>query len=488
MSSLRLLMLLVMFVLILAGLPAPAQVATCTNPPRGMVAWWGGDNTTTDFFGISNGLTSSPVSFATGEVGSAFSFDGLQYTYLQVPDTAELESMTTAITVDAWVKAASSPGTFRYILAKGASANAASYALYTGSGGGMAFYVSNGATFVVSPAAPPTLWDGNWHHVAGTFDGSTVHLIVDGSEIGSGSATPPNFSIAYNLPLTNDGFLGDFDPGQSGPFTFAGQVDELQVFSRVLSATEIQAIYNAGTRGECKDFQDLRVSTTANPAFSRAFEWSIQKSVDTTMIRKLFGTATFNYTVKVLEAGYSDSAWSLTGNIMVTNPNPGVAITGVNITDGVNNGGACSVSGGTNITLPAGGSITLSYNCKYGSAPALYSGSHTATASWDKMQNFTPNGLASGAANFGFGSGGAGNPTAFNQNITVTDTFTDLFGSKTTTLGTLTGSASPQAGRTFNYSRSVLVPLLGCWSHLNTASITQTGQSSSQTVTACGLF
>ena len=32
--------------------------------------------------------------------------------------------------------------------------------------------------------------DGNWHAVAGTFDGQTVRLYVDGTEVGHGSPAP----------------------------------------------------------------------------------------------------------------------------------------------------------------------------------------------------------------------------------------------------------------------------------------------------------
>ena len=58
---------------------------------------------------------------------------------------------------------------------------ASSYALYTGSNGGLRFYVSDGgAGASLSPAAGPELWDGQWHAVAGTFDGQTVRFYLDG--------------------------------------------------------------------------------------------------------------------------------------------------------------------------------------------------------------------------------------------------------------------------------------------------------------------
>ena len=39
-------------------------------------------------------------------------------------------------------------------------------------------------------AGPASVWDGKWHHVAGTFDGSTVRLYVDGVQVGTGTPAP----------------------------------------------------------------------------------------------------------------------------------------------------------------------------------------------------------------------------------------------------------------------------------------------------------
>lgn len=236
---------------------ALAQAPQCTPPPNGMVAWWTGDNTTEDSFGLSNGSNSSPVSFTAGKVGAAFSFDGLVYTYLQIPNTAKLESSTFAITVDAWVRATGSPGNFRYLFSKGASGeDFASYALYTGGAGGLIFYIHPaGSSFLLSsPAASSAIWDGSWHLVVGTYDGSAIHLYVDGQEIGA--ATPAvNVSIGYNLITTNDAFIGNYNPlvGHSFVPNFVGQIDELELFNRALSVSEIQALYNAGAAGKCKN-------------------------------------------------------------------------------------------------------------------------------------------------------------------------------------------------------------------------------------------
>jgi Concanavalin A-like lectin/glucanases superfamily len=97
-------------------------------------------------------------------------------------------------------------------VAKGAQdCDRASYGLYSSSNGGMAFYISGAAgassNWYRSPEAPASVWDGKWHHAAGTYDGSTVRLFIDGVEVGRG--TPANTPIAYNPPA-GAGLIGDY--------------------------------------------------------------------------------------------------------------------------------------------------------------------------------------------------------------------------------------------------------------------------------------
>lgn len=114
-------------------------------------------------------------------------------------DVADQSALTRAhVTVSAWVKSATAPGNFKYIVAKGASGCiAAAYGLYTGANGGLEFYVSSngGLTYAISPDAGTGIWDGNWHSVVGTFDGSEVNLYVDGKEVGTGTSDAT--AIAY---------------------------------------------------------------------------------------------------------------------------------------------------------------------------------------------------------------------------------------------------------------------------------------------------
>lgn len=182
--------------------------------------------------GTSSAVEASDPTWIKGGLFGALHFSGAQT--VTIPDSPSLQPAN--VTVLALVRGSSSPGFWRYVVSKGAmGCTAGSYGLYTGFFGGMAFYVYNGSTFVVSPEAPPSIWNGKWHVVAGTFDGTTVRFYVDGAEIGSGTSAPNPFTIAYGLPLNGASFgsYGGCD------LAFVGDVDEVSIWSTALPISQI---------------------------------------------------------------------------------------------------------------------------------------------------------------------------------------------------------------------------------------------------------
>lgn len=224
--------------------------------------------------------------------------------------------------------------------------------------------------------------------------------------------------------------------------------------------------------------EDLTVSKTASPAFTRTYNWNLGKNVDkTTVDIASGGSATFNYTVGASQTGFTDSGWQVSGTITVQNPNDWEAIT-ANLTDAVDDGGTCTVTGGSGVSVPAGGSVSLPYTCTYASAPSPPSGTNKATATWDKSAASTPTGSATATKAFAFVT-----PTAaVNKTVTVTDTFNGT----PATLGTLTATdAPPFASATYTYSHTVSGVGGTCTSYANIAKIVETGQTAGQTVKVC---
>lgn len=112
-------------------------------------------------------------------------------------------------------------------------------------GGGLQFYVStNGGTgYTLSPDPGSAIWDGRWHSVIGTYDGSTVRLYVDGQQVGAG--TPDTAAISYGLATSNDLVIGEYPGTCPGPMGFPGAIDAVKVFDRALGASEIRLTVGA---------------------------------------------------------------------------------------------------------------------------------------------------------------------------------------------------------------------------------------------------
>jgi hypothetical protein len=168
--------------------------------------------------------------------GSALRFDGNDI--VRIKDSPALD--THNVTVSAWVRASGTPGNYYYVIGKGGrgGCDAANYALYTGPDGGLAFYMQDATDFSVLHASgtipAEQIWNGKWHHVAGTYDGTTAKLFVDGKLV-PGSAV---LSHDGSGPLITDdsawgAFLGDCD------LYYTGDLDDVAVFNQALPVDRI---------------------------------------------------------------------------------------------------------------------------------------------------------------------------------------------------------------------------------------------------------
>jgi hypothetical protein len=183
---------------------------------------------------ILPGANGGAPTWVTGISGSALHFDG--HGAVALPDSTLLEP--TRITVAAWARRAGSPGNYRYIVSKGATAcYTSSYALYTAARGSVAFYVSSGGHYTLSDQpAPSAVWDGRWHRLVGTYDGRDVRLFVDGRQVGADVAEPGG--IDYGL-TTRGPYIGTYRGGCRLPFS--GDIDTVEIYDAALDDAAIAA-------------------------------------------------------------------------------------------------------------------------------------------------------------------------------------------------------------------------------------------------------
>ena len=95
----------------------------------------------------------------------------------------------------------------------------------------------DGSRYVVSATARPAdVWDGKWHHVAGTFDGSALRLYVDGRMVGQ--PTSASLRIDYSGIAAGSylgRFVGDCD------LAYRGDLDLARLWPAALSAGQVAA-------------------------------------------------------------------------------------------------------------------------------------------------------------------------------------------------------------------------------------------------------
>ena len=120
----------------------------------------------------------------------------------------------------------------------------------------------NSTEFILSH---DTFAPGAFYSVAGTYDGSTFRLFVNGILEGSMTETK---TVSYSSAGWQ---IGGNVPTTPPPRTWNGVIDEVQAFNRALSASELLPIFNAGSAGECKNTSPLSVNpfgTVNNASFA----------------------------------------------------------------------------------------------------------------------------------------------------------------------------------------------------------------------------
>ena len=212
----------------------------CQPAPSGLVSWWPAEGNALDIESGNNGTLENGATFASGEVGQAFSFNGANQ-YVQIPDSPSLE--LASVTLDCWFNSSNTSGNL--ISKPVGSANYDSFVLWLAGGNLNADVGNNSAQAVLSYAFTPV--PGVWYHAACTFDNNsqTQTLYLNGSPVAAGAA---NLSISYD---SNPVLIGTEEDYGSPAFPFTGEIGEVSIYQRALSPNEIAAIYLAGSAGKC---------------------------------------------------------------------------------------------------------------------------------------------------------------------------------------------------------------------------------------------
>jgi len=87
-----------------------------------------------------------------------------------------------------------------------------------------------------------TINDGEWHHIVAKWDGSTIYAYIDGELIDSKS-TSSTYGDNNNVVIGGADNNGD---GQVDYNMFNGNIDDVTIWDRALSSSEVSDLYNDG--------------------------------------------------------------------------------------------------------------------------------------------------------------------------------------------------------------------------------------------------
>lgn len=207
----------------------------------------------TDASGANNSATCGgggvcPTMGGAGRLNTAGRFDGLN-DYIGVKDTAALKFTGGEMTVSVWVNPDPTE-TYARIISKPWNGNGEYNYWFDYANRNVVFCAGVIYSRQACAGSRNQLTLGAWNHVAATINSSTIKFFLNGVEEQSRQYSITDQQPTYgdgNVPLAV-GTLYPYGSSWSGltGFSFNGGIDEVAMFNRVLTPTEIAYLYKRG--------------------------------------------------------------------------------------------------------------------------------------------------------------------------------------------------------------------------------------------------
>jgi hypothetical protein len=236
------------FTLIAACLVCSSEQRMLANTPTlpGLVSWWQGEGNGLDSFGANNATLRGGTTYRAGEVGQAFSFNGSS-AYAYMPASSSLNvGAGGGFSIVAWVNPSTATGIrpiFEWNNSSGNGGIGAHFWMSTVTPGDLyANIIDTSLQNHGIASASGTITANEFQNFALTYDkasGSAVlyrnGIVVQSANLGS--FTPQTSFNAY---------IGLRPSGSFSQIYLDAAVDETSLYSRALSCSEIQSLYNWG--------------------------------------------------------------------------------------------------------------------------------------------------------------------------------------------------------------------------------------------------
>ena len=217
------------------------KCVACVPRPPDIVSWWRAEADTNDAVSGHGVTLENGATFSAGNVGTAFQLDGVD-DFISVADSPDYR-FSSGVTLECWLRG-TNVSAFAGLIDKFEEIAPDTTGIQLSFNGSTTLRadIGIGSTYVIA-THPAVVSDGAWHHAAVTCVGTQAFLYVDGVP------GPATFVSSWFPDNTEPLVIGKDNPATGR--NFGGQLDEISVYRRALSASEIQSIFVAGSVGKC---------------------------------------------------------------------------------------------------------------------------------------------------------------------------------------------------------------------------------------------
>jgi len=202
-----------------------------------LIAHYKFNGDSTDSAGTNDGTTDTDISWVTGKINQAASFNGTS-SNIDIPNSSIFNLASTSFTLAAWVYVASGSSGRRTIFSRATTGSKKGYRFDIESDGTFAIGLGDSSNFTYFKSDQVVGTDA-WHHIAITKLTTTLRFYYDGAQ---------DKVITTGVPSTFTEDERSSDIGShfgSGEF-FEGYIDDLRICNDDLRLKSIKDIYNEG--------------------------------------------------------------------------------------------------------------------------------------------------------------------------------------------------------------------------------------------------
>jgi hypothetical protein len=252
-----------------------------------LVSWWPAEGNANDVYDGNSGTLHNGAGFGAGKVGQAFNLNGTD-AFVSFAASSNLNvGISSGLSVECWI----SPNNVSRVQIisewNDGAGNIGVHFYHSDPGiGGVGSLAANimdtsGLTHIFA-SAPNLVTRSNFQHVALTYDKASGigKLYYNGTLVATrnvGVFTPQTtYPLYFGTRVSGPAAVGSY---------FAGLMDEVSLYNRALTDSEVVAIYNAGSSGKCHPNQpptaaNLEAATIQNRTMAIPVEKILLKAFD----------------------------------------------------------------------------------------------------------------------------------------------------------------------------------------------------------------